>query len=195
MRLHKLIFLLLICTSINAQVLNSKFDTKNHPKAKGVWATVRYPTEWEAKEGERPNIVKKFSGYYKGIFVMLALQIKDAGEPIEQECTGMSTSEFSSALTEGETDIKLNNMKKTRHEEKPGFIYEMSYSSERAGKTLSNYSKVMMICNKKAMIFMNCSGMKIDKQNQTFTSTRRELLEVEPMCFQFFNSLVVMDKY
>ena len=110
--MKKLLMLLLymLCLSTNAQVLNSKFDTKNHPKAKGVWVTVRYPTEWEAKEGERPNIVKKFSGYYKGIFVMLALQIRDAGEPIEQECAGMSTSEFSSALTEGETDIKLNNM-------------------------------------------------------------------------------------
>lgn len=179
----------------NAQVLNSKFDTKNHPKAKGVWATVRYPNEWEAKEGERPNIVKKFSGYYKGIFVMLALQIKAAEVPIEKECAEMSTAEFSSALTEGETNITLSNMKKNRHEDKPGFIYEMGYASERAGKSLSNYSKVMMICHKKAMIFMNCSGMNIDKQNQTFSSTRRELLEVEPMCFQFFNSLVVMDKY
>jgi hypothetical protein len=69
-----LIWFMLATFSISsaAQVLNSKFDTKNHPKAKGVWATVRYPTEWQPKKGERPNIVQKYSGDYKGLFVMLA---------------------------------------------------------------------------------------------------------------------------
>ena len=84
----------------NAQVLNSKFDTKNHPKAKGVWATVRYPTEWQPKEGERPNIVQKFSGDYKGLFVMLAIQIMDAGAPVEKECRETSAIEFGKDLSD-----------------------------------------------------------------------------------------------
>ena len=33
-----------------AQQFNQKFDTKNHPKAKGVWAQVSYPDGWVAKQ-------------------------------------------------------------------------------------------------------------------------------------------------
>ena len=97
MKFIQLIALMFFCISSNAQVLSSKFDTKNHPKAKGVWATVRYPTGWQAKEGERPNIVQKFSGDYNDMFVVLSLQILNAGAPVEKECSEMGTAEFAEA--------------------------------------------------------------------------------------------------
>jgi hypothetical protein len=101
MKHHKVLMALLLLTLhawADAQVFNSKFDTKNHPKAKGVWATVRYPTGWQSKEGERPNIVQKFTGDYNGMFVVLMLQIMDAGGPVEKECSVMGTAEFAEAL-------------------------------------------------------------------------------------------------
>lgn len=76
MKHHKVLMALLLLalhTWAGAQVFNSKFDTKNHPKAKGVWATVRYPIGWQSKEGERPNIVQKFTGDYNGMYVVLML--------------------------------------------------------------------------------------------------------------------------
>lgn len=79
MKKFTLLFLSILCFITYAQVLNSKYDSKHHPKVKDVWATVRYPTGWEVKEGERPNIVQKFSGDYNDMFVVLALQILDAG--------------------------------------------------------------------------------------------------------------------
>jgi hypothetical protein len=33
---------------------------KDHPKAKGVNLKIQVPVGWEVKEGDRPNIVKKF---------------------------------------------------------------------------------------------------------------------------------------
>jgi hypothetical protein len=191
------IFVLLtfMIASTNAQVLNSKYDTKNHPKAKGVWATVRYPTGWQVKEGERPNIVQKFSGDYNGLFVMLAIQILDAGAPVEKECKGMGTAEFAEAFSDKENNQFVVNVKKSKHEEKPAFLYEMQSKIERAGLSMQATHKVMTVCYKNTLISAWCSPSKIDYKTKSMTSTQLELDSVSPLCFQFFNSLVLMDTY
>ena len=40
---------------------NRVFRTKNHPKAKNVDFQIRYPISWRPEEGERPNIIQKFT--------------------------------------------------------------------------------------------------------------------------------------
>ena len=178
----------------NAQVLNSKFDTKNHPKAKGVWATVRYPTEWQPKEGERPNMVQKFSGDYKGLFVMLAIQIMDAGAPVEKECRETSAIEFGKDLSD-DANQKVTQIKKGSHEGKPTYFYDLESKQERAGMATTTRSRVMSVCYKNTLISTWCSPMKIDMQKQSMFTTQQHLSDVNPLCFQFFNSLVLMDKY
>jgi hypothetical protein len=37
------------------------FSTNDHPKTKGVNFTIAYPNSWAAAEGDRPNIVQKFT--------------------------------------------------------------------------------------------------------------------------------------
>ena len=189
-----LLSLILICTSVNAQVLNSKFDTKNHPKAKGVWATVRYPTEWQPKEGERPNMVQKFSGDYKGLFVMLAIQIMDAGAPVEKECRETSAIEFGKDLSD-DANQKVTAIKKGSHEGKPAYFYDIESKIERAGMATTTRSRVMSVCYKNTLVSTWCSPMKIDMQKQSMFTTQQHLSDVNPLCFQFFNSLVLMDKY
>ena len=179
----------------NAQVLNSKFDTKNHPKAKGVWATVRYPTGWEVKEGERPNIVQKFSGDYNDMFIVLALQILDAGAPVEKECSDMSNAEFADAFSDKANNQIVTNVKKTRHEEKPAFIYDMRGTYERAGMSVVTSHRVMTVCHKRNLLSAWCSPSKIDRTNQIISSGQSQLNAANPLCFQFFNSLVLMDRY
>ena len=191
-----LIWLMLATFSISsaAQVLNSKFDTKNHPKAKGVWATVRYPTEWQPKEGERPNIVQKFSGDFKGLFVMLAIQIMDAGAPVEKECRETSAIEFGKDLSD-DANQKVTAIKKGSHEGKPAYFYDIESKIERAGMATTTRSRVMSVCYKNTLVSTWCSPMKIDMQKQSMFTTQQHLSDVNPLCFQFFNSLVLMDKY
>ncbi len=196
MKLRNFFFLLtaLISLNSNAQVLNSKFDTKNHPKAKGVWATVRYPTEWQPKEGERPNIVQKFSGDYKGLFVMLAIQIIDAGAPVEKECRETSAIEFGKDLSD-DANQKVTAIKKGSHEGKLAYFYDIESKIERAGMATTTRSRVMSVCYKNTLVSTWCSPMKIDMQKQSMFTTQQHLSDVNPLCFQFFNSLVLMDKY
>jgi len=40
--------------------LGEYLSIKDHPKAKGVNLKIQVPVGWEVKEGDRPNIVKKF---------------------------------------------------------------------------------------------------------------------------------------
>jgi hypothetical protein len=189
-------WLLLITTSINsnAQVLGAKFDTKNHPKAKGVWATVRYPAAWQPKEGERPNIVQKFSGDYKDLFVMLAIQIMDAGGPVEKECKDTSAVQFGKDMSEGDNQ-KVTTIKKGNHENKPAYFYDLESKIERVGVTSTTRHRVMSVCYKNTIVSAWCSPMKIDKEKQSLFTTQQHLNDVNPLCFQFFNSLVLMGNY
>lgn len=190
------IWLMLATFSIGsaAQVLGAKFDTRNHPKAKGVWATVRYPAAWQPKEGERPNIVQKFSGDYKDLFVMLAIQILDAGGPVEKECRDTSAVQFGKDISDGESQ-KITTIKKGNHENKPTYFYDFESRQERAGVTMTTRSRVMTVCYKNTLVSAWCSPMKIDKEKQTMFTTQQHLNDVNPLCFQFFNSLVLMDNY
>ena len=195
MKFITFLIIAICCVTSNAQVLNSKFDTKNHPKAKGVWATVRYPTGWQVKEGERPNIVQKFSGDYNDMFVVLSLQIMNAGAPVEKECSDMGTAEFAEAFSDKASNQFVVNVKKSKHEEKPAFFYEMQSKLERAGMTLQTSHKVMTVCHKNTLISAWCSPSKIDMATKSMSSSSRELSSASPLCFQYFNSLVLMDKY
>lgn len=181
--------------SANAQVLNGKFDTKNHPKAKGVWATIKYPAGWEVKEGERPNIVQKFSGDYNDVFVVLSLQILNAGGPVEKECSDTGINEFAETFSDKASNQLVVNVRKSKHEEKPAFLYEMQTTIERAGMSMQSVHKVMTVCYKNTLISAWCSPSKIDMQTKSISSSQRELNAVNPLCFQFFNSLVLMDRY
>jgi hypothetical protein len=174
--------------------LGAKFDTKNHPKAKGVWATVRYPAEWQPKEGERPNIVQKFSGDYKDLFVMLAIQIMDAGGPVEKEFKDTSSVQFGKYMSEGENQI-VTKIKKGNHENKPAYFYDLESKQERAGMSMTTRSRVMTVCYKNTLVSAWCSPMKIDKEKQSLFTTQQHLNDVNPLCFQFFNSLVLMGNY
>ena len=182
-------------TAADAQTLSQKFDSKDHPKAKGVWATVRYPSGFEVKEGERPNIVQKFSGEYKGLYTVLSLQILNAGAPIEAECKNTSVKDMTEAFSDSSANVLAQNLKKTTHENKPAFVYDSRAIVARGGVSLTTYHRVMTVCHKNTMISMWCSPARIDYGNKSANSLPNDLNEVAPLCFQFFNSLVLMDSY
>lgn len=186
--------LLLVClqSAASAQALKSKFDSKGHPKAKGVWLSIRYPQSFEMEEGERPNIVKKFSGNYQGVFTLLMVQVKSAGQNIEQECKSASPREWEEIFTEADSGMIATNAVKVTHEFQPGAVYNVNHSSFRAGISLNGAYKIMSLCYKDKLISASCGA--VSAQTETVNSTRK-LQKIEPICTQYFNSLVLMDKY
>lgn len=195
MKLVQLLMFLVLCLNAEAQVFNSKFDSQRHPKAKGAWVTVRYPTGWQAKEGERPNIVQKFTGDYNGMFVVLSLQILNAGGPVEKECSDMTVKEFSEAFSDKQNGQFVTSAKKIRHEDKPAFLYEMQSKVDRVNISLVTSHKIMTVCHKNLLISAWCSPSKVDVSSQLLASNQQHINSASPVCFQYFNSLVLMDKY
>lgn len=197
MKFKAVLFSLMLASfaTAGAQSFSSKFDSRNHVKAKGVWLTVRYPAGWSAKEGERPNIVKKFVGDYQGLFVTLMLQIKDAGGPVEGECRAMSTMDFAESMRDGTTNMRVYAVKKSSHENKPAFMYDMEVKIERAGLQSTLSHRGMSICYKDTVISAWCSPALINTAKQTISSGTADLNRTAPICHQFFNSLVLMDQY
>lgn len=186
---------LLLFSQTHAQQFGSIYETKNHPKAKGNWIQVKYPVGWKKAEGDRPNIVQKFTGDYQGLFVMLALQVLDAKGPVEKECKSMTTKEFEEALSDKESSTFAMNAKKISHEYKPAFIYDMKSTVQRSGITFNGMHRIMTVCHKNSLISLWCSPSKIDASNNFFQTTSKELSTVDNLCFQFFNSMVLMDNY
>lgn len=178
-----------------AQVFNQKFDSRGHPKAKGAWVTVRYPAGWESTAGDRPNVVQKFTGEFKGYFTVLMLHVQRVDSGLENECRGLSASEATREFSEPGAGVAVSNLRKIRHEQKPGFIFDLQTSVERAGIAVEQYQRNMLVCHKDWMIAAVCQPMKIDRVNRRVFGSTAMLTEVEPLCFQFFNSLVLMDQY
>ena len=194
MKTHVAILSLLLSGALSAQTLTEKFDSKGHPKAKGVWMTVKYPAGWAAKEGNRPNIVQLFSGKYEGVPTLLIIQIKSTEVDLEGECKILSSKEWEDELTDIPTGMKASNVKKIKHETKPGFIGNTEQVIERAGKVIYSVNEVMSICHGKNLVAAWCGTSAFSNQADQ-GKVRKNLNALAPLCYQFFNSLVLMDIY
>lgn len=187
------ITLLLTLVGVNAQTFNTRFDSKNHPKAKGAWVVVKYPSVWQAREAERPNIVQKFTGDYKDVYTVLMLQVMDMKTPVENDCKNTKSNEWAQFYEDKSAGIFVENVKVITHENKPGAIFEIHQKLERAGSSVFVSNKAMTVCSGKNMITVWCGSGNVDAK--TKQSQKINLQKIEPMCAQFFNSLVLMDNY
>ncbi len=80
------------------------YSSKDHPKAKGVEVTLRYPLSWKQMEADRPNIVQKWTsdgGHGNDIFMLLIKKFPTTPTPDEAAAmfTELSAKEI---LGEGE---------------------------------------------------------------------------------------------
>lgn len=193
MKVFFLTAMILLATGSNAQSLTEKFDSKGHPKAKGVWMSVKYPAGWRAVDGDRPNIVKKFIGQYQGLNTFLMIQIKASDVDLESDCKSTSAKDWEETLTDASAGVRASNAKRINHENKPAFIVDVDNFIERAGNEAYVTNRVMGICHKKNMVMAWCGTGGFGKISASQSKKNLELLT--PLCFQYFNSVVLMDQY
>lgn len=187
--------LFFILLNVNAQEFTQKFNTSGYLKAKGSVFSVRFPEGWESVDGDRPNIVRKFSGIYKDYKSILMIQVKKSDVPIESECSSMSAREMVDALVGSDSNIKTSNLKKIKHESKPAFIFDINQAIQRAGLDFTVSNRIMTVCHVDKMIMLWCGAFKTDKTTNVLSSTPQDIELITPLCFQYFNSLVLIDSY
>ena len=173
-----------------------KYSTKYHPKAKGINITVEYPSHWKLSEGERPNIVQKFSGDASdGITRMFLILIKD----IPSEASAMSTEDIAKeafsedALKEmvppGGSFIKGGQ---TKYDGQPGAWIIVSIDSERAGMKGKSYGLLHMFIYGGKMISIQCM---VGGLEQMSGNLYQEFNSYIPLFQQIGNSIIVPDKW
>jgi len=218
------ILIILFCTTI-AQIANaqqwSTFDTNGHPKAKGVWAAVKYPSGWEInifKDNWRPTIsvdtVEKFGHYnnYTNVDKTLFVQIMkphlfesfpDFGAMTEDEIRTMyeqsmiprggkhSTNEIAPPM------FIVKTVRKIIHENYYGARVGVSGIIGKNGRTYYVEQESMSIVYKiqggeDRAITLGCSNGSILDNRRAVEQAQYQ--DTYNLCNTFFGSLTVFNK-
>ena len=174
------------------------YDTKGHYKAKNTWISVRYPGHWTAAEGNRPNIIQKFTYYDQNtqIQYMLMLQIIDLPKGVTQESNVWPEDEWillgqDLAL---EQNLRVRNIEKIRHEGQNGIIIKCYGIDERVGLKLYFELDYMYLMYNDKFIILGCyTGGALDAQQSITNSHFSD--SIRGIYMQYFNSLIIMEKY
>jgi hypothetical protein len=148
------IIILFILTNLSYNIytqdlsrLMSNYDIFNHPKAKGVNFSLKAPNGWDCREGDRPNIVKKFV-WKTNVFLIL---IKNSNKYFskttaknlfsnEENVKEIINNEF-----EGIENIELLDYKTVSIDQYPALQIVLTGYTERLGITFKYYLKQWLI--------------------------------------------------
>ena len=174
----------------------SKYSTKDHPKAKGINITVEYPSHWKLSEGERPNIVQKFSGDASdGITRMFLILIKD----MPSEVSRMSAEDIAKEAFSGDalkaivpSGGEFIKGEQTRYDGQPGAWAILSINSQRAGMTMKMYTLQHMFIYGGKMVSIQCMVGGLEQMNGNLY---QEFNSYVPLFQQIGNSIIVPDKW
>jgi len=189
MKLLAAIFLLCIQQVAFGQPL-TRIDLTGNPKAKGLSIAVKYPSGWEVKDGERPNIVKKFSYNYHDYMGLLMVQVNNLPREALSEIKSFTLKDWQEAL--GELGTVSNSSVQSLEGQKV-FVSDLTSRMDRMSASVIQKQRVVGMFYKDKWIWLWCgvgvnSSMSMPQVEDRFQTTT-------PVCFQFFNSLVLLDRY
>jgi hypothetical protein len=171
----------------------STFNTRGHPKAKGVELTMAYPSSWKAEEGERPNVVQKFSGPrdLNRVFSIVTILIRSMPEPLSEADARelFASKDFVEALPPNATLIEA---RPTVIEQLPAGILEYTLKGERVG--ISVFMRVWSLTFIQADAFI-----QVQFSVGSLTSDAAELAEqmaaYKPIFMLMANSIVLPKRW
>lgn len=174
----------------------TKYFTKDHLKAKGINISIEYPSSWKSAEGERPNIVQKFSGDSSdGITKMVLIIIKDTPKVLsllpaeEMAKEAFSREALHEMVPPGGSYI---NGEMTKYDGQIGAWMIYSTVSERAGMTMKMYSLQHMFFYERKMVAVQCMVGGLEREKDNLYGVFKGYL---PLFQQIGNSIIIHDKW
>lgn len=188
----KLVFIsaLLINSLVSHSQELVRIDLSGHPKAKGISMAIKHPSDWVAKEGERPNIVKKFVKNYPDSIAMMSVQIMNVPVEARSEMKSFGVRDWKEILAEVGTVISVS---KTKLEMEDAYIGDVSMKIERMGVSPSQRNRIVSLYYKDRWIWLWCGV--VGNPNMSASQVEAKFQSVQPQCQQFFNSFVLLDRY
>jgi len=144
------------------------FSTLGHPKSQGLNISLKYPSIWVAKEGQRPHIVQKFTGSSTGSIVSVCMIIIQELPSIGKIfLDGQMAEEI---FSEGVKDyippgaVYIDGGT-TKIDAEPGAWVKYYFEQEISGAKLGMYSLQHMLFYKGSLFTLQCSisGIAADK--------------------------------
>lgn len=170
----------------------SKFNTKGHPKSKGVVFTISLPTSWIAKEGDRPNIVQKFvSENGKGAaMVMVITKAMPADYPLTKALIRevLSPEGLKGMLPKG---ARLIRAQSTKIEDEPAGLLEYSTHMERTGQEIEMQTLSLFFFQGQTMVSVQFA---LGGQTQPET-LQKQFNACRPLFNMIMNSIVFDRKW
>lgn len=174
---------------------NRVFRTKNHPKAKGVYFQIRYPISWRPEEGERPNIIQKFTSENGRGLEMFLLMVKDIPLPLSYILTEQDLddffveSELKEMVPKGAKYVSAKPIVLDKHK---GAMIIYDYTAQRVDITLTMRSLMFITIYERKMIWINCAV-------STLLGEADELQErfnrFEPLFKMIGNTFIIQEQY
>jgi hypothetical protein len=168
-----------------------KFSTAGHAKAKGVDLTIKYPADWNAAEGDRPNVVQKFVNPTSTALVLVGTKTFPGETPSQEE-----VAEFL-ADREAVVDLVTPNSKAldfkfTKLEGEPAAIVEFLDARERAGIRVNSHVVCLIFFRGNIMVLVH--GMVGDPSNDPATVSKN-FDSYRGLFTLMFSSIVFNDKW
>ena len=172
-----------------------EFTTLNHPKAKGVTVQLRPPKSFKRQEGDRPNIVSKWTSEAGNGMEMLMLMVLNSDEKplsrkqIEEDIRLGDRSEIKQSLKGAGTVVALRPF---TQELAAGYIAEVQSDLERAGLEISLRQRQFVLFTPGRAIMFACQVGAPRREASQLESRMKRLSE---LCRQVANSLVLPQQY
>jgi hypothetical protein len=189
MRFFLLALFFLFSYSAKSQEL-LRVDLTGHPKVKGLAIAVKHPSDWISKEGERPNIVKKFVKSYPDSIAMMSLQIMSMPAEARAEMKSFTVRDWKEILTEVGSVLSVS---KTKLEMEDAYIGDVSMKMERMGIAPLQRHRIVSLYYKDKWIWLWCGV--VGNPNMSATQVEARFQSIQPQCHQFFNGFVLLDRY
>lgn len=169
------------------------FYTKDHPKAKGTNWKIKLPITWFSEEGERPNIIQKFTNQYGNGDVSIFLSVKELGLPKSYKFTKKDYDEMNS-LEYAKSIVphgdKFISHKKITIENIPASFVEYETKMERMEDTIYVYQRMYYFLYNNKFYSLSCL---IGNNNKD--KIYHDLLLNKDIFYKVANSIVLLDKY
>jgi hypothetical protein len=171
----------------------TKYSTEGHPKAKGLNISIEYPSHWKKSEGERPNIVQKFtSDASDGLLRMCTIGIKDQPSSMKLFSEAMFTQETLKEMVAFDKGATFIKGEQTKYDGQPGAWVVYMTRSERAGLRAEIYVLQHMFLYSGKLIVLDCSVGGLAGSGAT---VEQEFTRYLPLFQLLGNSIVIHNKW
>jgi hypothetical protein len=170
----------------------ARFDGTGHSKSKGISFQLQVPYSWQAREGERPNIVQKWTRLSPNGYAGILIQVRDLEgyTPTEAEVRSIYTETDASEFLPASARYIAHDF--FTIERQPAIWIDHVITEARLGMEFTVRGRMYMIFfDGRAIMFQGSSGNPADPDAILEEYFRRTV----PVCNQVVNSLVLPEVY